>query len=61
MRELRADRLLYFAHVLAGYGCAGIDQEADDETLCGKCGPCEAAAFLQKYDKPRVIPEPSHD
>jgi hypothetical protein len=35
--------------VLAGYGCAGIDQEPDDTALCGKCGPCEAGAFLKLW------------
>ena len=35
--------------VLAGYGCAGVDQEPDDTKLCGKCGPCEAGAFLRRW------------
>lgn len=35
--------------VLARYGCAGVDQEPDDPRLCGKCGPCEAGAFLRRW------------
>ena len=39
-------RLLEFTRLLVSYGCAGVDQEADDTTLCGQCGPCEARAWL---------------
>ena len=35
--------------VLAGYGCAGVDQEPDDPAMCGKCGPCEAGEFLKRW------------
>lgn len=35
---------------LAAYGCAGVDQDADDTTLCGTCGPCEANTFLGALD-----------
>lgn len=30
--------------VLAGYECAGLGDE-----LCGNCGPCEAAKFLNRW------------
>lgn len=44
-------KALRFTRILASYGCAGIDQEPDDPKLCGKCGPCEAAAFLAEIGK----------
>jgi hypothetical protein len=43
--------MLEFTRILAGYGCAGVDQDEDATTLCGKCGPCEAGAFLRKIGK----------
>ena len=41
-------RAIEFTRILAGYACAEIDQDADATTLCGKCGPCEANAFLRE-------------
>jgi hypothetical protein len=35
--------------ILADYECAGIDLDPDDTRLCGKCGPCEAGAFLERW------------
>lgn len=35
-----------FVRMLVSYGCSGVDQDVEDTALCGKCGPCEARAFL---------------
>jgi hypothetical protein len=48
--KTRFDRAIEFTRMLAGYGCAGVDQEEDATTLCGKCGPCEAGEFLRQFD-----------
>jgi hypothetical protein len=38
-----------FVRQLVGYGCAGVDQDVEATTLCGKCAPCEAGAFLDRW------------
>ncbi len=48
VREVHLRQLVGFTRVLSGYGCAGVDQDPDDTTLCGKCGPCEAGEFLKR-------------
>ena len=40
---------LEYVRILAGYGCAGVNQDPEDPTQCGKCGPCEATAFLHRW------------
>lgn len=40
---------LSHVRTLASYGCAGVDQAPDDTRLCGKCAPCEAGQFLDKW------------
>lgn len=49
------DRLIEYAREYSHIGCAGIDQEPDATTLCGKCGPCQAGQFLRLngIDQPR--------
>ena len=49
-RKSPIGQMVGFVRLLASYGCAGIDQEPDAETMCGKCGPCEAAAFLKAWE-----------
>ena len=46
MEERR--RLVSFVRILASYDCAGVDLPADSTALCGKCGPCNANAYLRK-------------
>lgn len=49
----RWDRALALLRQFASYECAGIDQDVDDTTLCGQCGPCEANALLREMGKSR--------
>jgi hypothetical protein len=44
-------RALRHVRVLAGYECAGVDQPVDATTPCGKCGPCEASAFIAEVSR----------
>jgi hypothetical protein len=43
------NQAIALAVVLAGYECAGIDQDVDDTRLCGQCAPCEANKFLDRW------------
>lgn len=46
----RLEDAMPHVRMLASYECAGVDQEPDDDTPCGKCGPCEASKFLKEAD-----------
>jgi len=43
-RSDMVQQALGFVRLLVSYGCA-----AEGEKMCGECGPCEAAAFLDKW------------
>ena len=53
----RLEDAMPHVRLLANYACAGVDQDPDATTLCGKCGPCEARKFLDQTD---VGPIPKH-
>ena len=56
MTKKQQERALEFVRVLASYGCASVNQEENNAASCGKCGPCEARAFVQTIDNrlPRI-------
>jgi hypothetical protein len=47
--DRKLDRLAGFTRILASYGCA--DAMEPDEPSCGKCAPCEAAAYLKEIGR----------
>lgn len=38
-----------YVRALSQYDCAGVNQDSDATTPCGKCAPCEAGAFLRRW------------